>query len=381
MSQSEQNVNNKESKSILDEVITSQQERDWQELDPNKIVFGLVQELPSRTESIIVRRFGLDGKGKKTLEEIGKSYGITRERVRQIESVTIKDMRKKGKLDNLAPVEEHIEMILTEYGQIMHHDHLIDTFITRLDNKNINNHLVEFILELSDKFEKHNETEITHRAWSIKNASTEMIHEINEAFKEVLEGHGKPIHSEKVLDHISDHEVYKKYEEIIDEKSVASYLTISKHFMQNPFAEWGLREWSEITPRGVKDKAYLVLAKKGDPLHFRDITKSINDSGFSGRQACQQTVHNELIKDERFVLIGRGIYALKEWGYSEGTVADVVENLLRKNDTLSRKEIIDGVFKQRMVKRNTIILALQDKNRFAKVSKDQFKLAAKEEVK
>ena len=84
-------------------------------------------------------------------------------------------------------------------------------------------------------------------------------------------------------------------------------------------------------------------------------------------------MHNELIKDARFVLIGRGIYALKSWGYQKGVVADIIEEILRKAGTpLAREQIIERVMKQRMVKKNTIIVGLSNKQKFQKTQDNKY---------
>jgi hypothetical protein len=66
-------------------------------------------------------------------------------------------------------------------------------------------------------------------------------------------------------------------------------------------------------------------------------------------------------------LIGRGIYGLKEWGYKEGVVADVIRDILTESGPLSKDEIIKKVLENRMVKNTTINLALMDKDVFEKV--------------
>lgn len=52
-----------------------------------------VRELPEKEQTVIVSRFGLDGDEAKTLEEIGRSMGLTRERVRQIEMTALVRLR------------------------------------------------------------------------------------------------------------------------------------------------------------------------------------------------------------------------------------------------------------------------------------------------
>jgi len=52
-----------------------------------------VQELPEKEQMVIMSRFGLDGSEAKTLEEIGREMGLTRERVRQIEMAALARLR------------------------------------------------------------------------------------------------------------------------------------------------------------------------------------------------------------------------------------------------------------------------------------------------
>jgi len=62
-----------------------------------KICKDLISDLKDREREVIVRRFGLEGKEKETLQSIGDSFGITRERVRQIENAAINKIRPKLK--------------------------------------------------------------------------------------------------------------------------------------------------------------------------------------------------------------------------------------------------------------------------------------------
>lgn len=334
-----------------------------QMLDLALMVRKYIEDLPERTEDILVKRYGLDGSKKKTLEEIGKAYGITRERVRQIESASLRDIKKSEKADLLNAVEEFIEGLIRDRGKLMQHSHLVDTAVEQLPGDVEKNH-VEFVLHVSDKFNLHKENDHFEKSWYLSDADLKLPKKVVNVFIGSLEEQNEPMDESQAIDHIMKNDSVPEVGETIgDEDRIRSYLHVGKKIQRNPFGEWGLAHWNEIKPRGVKDKAYVVLKKEGKPLHFTDITSKINDSGFGKRKAIPQTVHNELIKDDRFVLVGRGIYALTTWGFREGTVADIVLDVLKKADQpMTRDEIVEEVMKQRLVKKNTIILALQNRN-------------------
>jgi hypothetical protein len=156
---------------------------------------------------------------------------------------------------------------------------------------------------------------------------------------------------------------------------ILAQMMASKKVLRTPFGEWGLADWPETSPRGVGDKAYAVLRRHGRPEHFTAITELINQASFDHNRANAQTVHNELIKDRRFVLVGRGLYGLTEWGYIPGTVADVIESLMTEAGyPLTRDEVIEKVMEQRQVKKNTILLGLQNQDRFVRTEEDRYTL-------
>ena len=164
-------------------------------------------------------------------------------------------------------------------------------------------------------------------------------------------------------------------EQSLPHTCIVAILRASKSIAASVFGEWGLVGWAEVSPRGVGDKAYAVMRRNNKPEHFRNIATLINSANFDAKQANTQTVHNELIKDERFVLVGRGLYGLKEWGYVPGTVADVLEALLKKaEEPLTKDELIEQVLKQRVVKRNTILLGLQNNKRFLRTRENRYTL-------
>lgn len=311
----------------------------------------LLGTLPDRSQDVIVRRFGIGDKDFETLESIGQTYNITRERVRQIESESLRQLRalheQKEALDFI-----YNEMVsfIEKHGGLMREDHLLTRFVEQQAGDNERHEgLVLLFLELGPHFECNRETDHYHTHWLTDREAYQRAHALVQKLVTSFRKSRRLLPREVLLSIAQEHDPN------ISETVLDTYLGISKRVSKNTFEEYGLSHWPEVNPRGVRDKAYLVLKKKGEPLHFRDITRSINEASFSNREAKPQTVHNELIKDNRFVLVGRGIYALREWGYEPGTVKDVLMRILKRaKRPLSEKELVNEVQKERMVKPETI---------------------------
>ncbi len=159
--------------------------------------------------------------------------------------------------------------------------------------------------------------------------------------------------------------------------TIASYIGLSSELAKNPFSEYGMSSWGAIVPKRMNDKILLVLRKYGKPMHFTEIAQQINETGFDRRKAYPPTVHNELILNKQYVLIGRGIYALQEWGYKPGVVADVIVEAIKKEQRpMTRDELVKVVLAQRMVKRNTVLLALTNKSLFRRCPDGTYELVS-----
>lgn len=329
-----------------------------------KVCSDILNKLPERTKTVVSRRFGLEaprhpvlaggtGQAGETLESIGKSYGITRERVRQIE--------KDGFL-KLRPVEEKYQNVFQYFSDELKTSGGLkreDALLSSLGSNKFQNE-VYFLLTLGDPFERFPEDEKFHPFWTIDRSSVGSAQKVIDFFYNRMREIGQPISLE----------VEKPPIARLSPEAVLCYVDISKQIQKGPQGLFGLREWPEINPRGVKDKAYLVLKKVNKPLHFSQIADFIaKDLG----QVNLHTVHNELIRDPRFILIGRGIYALRDWGYEPGFVHEVIIKTLKENKKpLAKEEIVAAVLKQRMIKPNTILLNLQNKKYFSRNEKGKY---------
>ena len=301
---------------------------------------NLLKGLPERTEDVLSRRFGLRGE-RETLEEIGEHYGITRERIRQIQDDGLRILEKRSQLPECRKVFKVFTQKLKNSGSLKREDVLLADLGSGKEN------YVYFLLTIGKQFQRFGETDDFHAFWAIDKNAFENAKKVVNSFIAELRRKQRPVSLPKAV--------------------LTSYAEISKKVLKSPEGLYGLKEWPEINPRGIKDKAFIVLKKEQKPLHFSEVATLI------GNGALRQTVHNELIKDQRFVLVGRGLYALKEWGYEPGIVREVIASVLKEAKKPVEKDVVvHRVLTQRLVKPNTILLNLQNKKYFLKTSEGKY---------
>ncbi|PIP67166.1 MAG: hypothetical protein COW93_01620 [Parcubacteria group bacterium CG22_combo_CG10-13_8_21_14_all_41_9] len=369
--------------SILDKVIATEQEHELADFNPVEIVAKLFSELGSREQDILRRRFGLSGKRSETLEQIGKNYNITRERVRQIENSAIKHVRSRDYFtQTVKPVEVVVIAALEKHGGIMAEEHMLEYLLqNETSDPTYCAHLLFLLEKLTANRMLRESREGFNTTWRLEFIDWDKADQtVNELIR-ILEAHGEPIAYDHLIEKFKVTDIFLNHKEHFDfdadkAEPIHAHLRSTSKIQTNPFGEYGLANWSTITPKRMGDKIYLVMKKHGKPLHFREIAEHINKAGFDAKKAYAPTVHNELILDKRYVLVGRGIYALTEWGFTPGVVSDVIAEILKKSETsLTREDIVDEVLSQRMVKRGTVYLALSNSNRFKKDEKNQYVLS------
>ena len=399
-----------ENKSILDQIINNHQAEEVARLDAIEIINNLFSELNERERDVLTRRFGLHGEDKETLEEIGKIHNLTRERIRQIETSSIKRLKQLGKLDNyLSGLKNVIIHLLEEHGGLMEKEYLFSNLVNfsigsgkkddnEIKHKRHFNFLVSRLLhdefeEVSDsKFFKDSLKLKYHSLEHLENLALELLAKIREAKKifmtEELINESKELNAYKTnqdkfnqinnldISGILANNLFQEPVDVINQnKAIYSILQAAKEIEQNKFGHWGIDDWSEINPKTINDKIYLILKNSGKPMHFVEIAEKINQISFDKKKANAATVHNELILDNKYILVGRGLYGLKEWGYEKGTVTEVIEKVMAlTGHPLSREEIIDKVLEQRMVKKTTINLALMNRKKFEPVLGGKYKI-------
>lgn len=366
-----------EQSSIIDRILTSRQAEAMERLSPAETVLLLLRQLSEKEADVIRRRFGLGRQPLQTLEEIGASYKVTRERIRQIERQTIEKVRALKQFNELLqPMKAAVLQVLNSHGGYLEEQALLETLLQIAGDTEENRQAATFLLGelLTDQVDRIPPTSQLRSGWKLRHASLEDLKSLVDALTNFSTQLGKPLPQEEFLQAFHRTAPRRLKAEPSDEALLAT-VNLAKDLGHNPFGDYGLTRWGHIHPRRMNDKIYLVLKKHGQPLHFLEITKRINQVGFDDRRAYPPTVHNELILDRAYVLVGRGIYALREWGYRPGVVADVIEHVLRQaGRPLSRPEIVREVLKQRVVKRNTIHLALTNRQRFERNPSGEYRL-------
>lgn len=401
-----------DSKSILDQIINTKKAEEAATLDAIEIVGALFADLNERERDVLSRRFGLDKRDKETLENIGAFHKLTRERIRQIETSGVKKLRALKDLEvRVSHLRKVINELLEEHGGLMEKDYLLSNLVNfsagdfaNPERVDLHKNNLEFLISklLHDQFEEVNDHKVFRPSFKLKYQlldhlealATELVAEIHSA-KEVFKTEDL-INKATSLSSFTDNQEKFKAAQVLDisnvlggelfdedsnlvnqNKHIYSIMHAAKNIERNRFGHWGIADWREVKPKTVNDKIYLILKHHGKPMHFGEITEQINKISFDGKEANAATVHNELILDKKYVLVGRGLYGLREWGFRTGTVADVIKEILIKADMpMTRDQVIEAVLAQRMVKRATIVLALMNRKMFEKGSDNKYRIVS-----
>ena len=332
---------------------------------PKEIVKRLLSILTKRGQDILISRYGLGSKTAKfTLDAIGKRYGITRERVRQIENHSLLIIRKSKVYKDLEPVFAELKKVILDLGGIISEKDLLKHLSK---DPNVQN-CFYFLLIIGEEFKREKADEEFKHHWHVDRELAEKIKAALRKLYSSLSNDELVVEGDLVnsfLEEVKD--LNEKYK---NEEVIKRWFSISHKIDKNPLGEWGRASSSNVNAKGMRDYAFLVIRKHGSPIHFKEVAKAITQ--YFNKKAHVATTHNELIKDPRFVLVGRGLYALSEWGYMSGVVKDVIKKILEKEGPLMKDKIIEKVLKERYVKENTILVNLQNLKYFKKDSSGRY---------
>jgi hypothetical protein len=314
-------------------------------------------------ESVVLDSyFGLDAETQ-TLQAIGNKFHITRERVRQIKNIAISKLKANQK--QLPEEVRKIAQFISQNGGIASQKYLISKFIPADSKSDQEINSLKFLTHLVPGVVKFKDDHDLDVIWCKEGNTVNAISKASITIKKILA---------KSKDVLTQDELYAKFQKDpfykknpYAKKQVVSMARATKKIKNLPGIRFGLSSWPHINPRNTRDKIFYILKELGKPLHFRKITEVIHIKDFEGRKPSEATVHNELIADLRFVLIGKGIYALTEWGYKPGTVAEVLKDILKQfKKGIEQEKLIQEVLKVRQISRNTVVMNLQTQPQFTK---------------
>ncbi len=332
---------------------------------PQNVSKILLSILLKRERKVVSERFGLNSKGKfKTLEAIGQFYNITRERVRQIEANAVNKMRKSEEFKKTRPVFDELRDLLDFFGYVVPEEKILNYISKAPSVKSY----VCFLLFLGENFSFDKESLEFRKNWS---TNGEVKSQVKDALRRIYQklDRNTLLTEDEIADFLIK-EIKFQNKKWIDKDTLFRWIYLSKKLDKNPLGEWGVSDSPNVKIKGIRDYVYLVIRKNGSPMHFSETAKAI-EKNFN-KKAYIATCHNELIKDKRFILVGRGLYALSEWGYSRGIVRDVIRNIIDKYGALTRDEILEKVRKERYVKDNTILVNLHDSKNFKRDTKGRY---------
>ncbi|MDD3646511.1 MAG: sigma factor-like helix-turn-helix DNA-binding protein [Candidatus Gracilibacteria bacterium] len=332
----------------------------------------IIKSLSAKERNVIEKRVGLGGKERLTLQSIGNSFSpnITRERVRQIEDSGIKKIGRIIKSSDLAIIQDTARKYIELHGGMLGKDIIINNLIKDLSlGSDINSYVVETIIQADYEILKSKPRLGTQTYFYFPFVTKQLV---DEAYKEGL----KILKKKK--DVVNKLELYEQIKHNLNKPELSitfidSVMNIFDDIVIGEENLIGLAKWKILNPKTLKDKAIYVMKKEKLPMHFVDISNKITE--FLGDKVKVNTIHNELIRNPEFVLIGRGLYALKEWGFKPGTVIDVIADILDKSgEPMSTEDIIKGVLKVRNVKKTTIYMNLQNKKVIERVGRNFYTL-------
>ena len=334
-------------------------------LDFPALVTRILNLLTDKERDIIQRRFALLAEKKETLDRIGKSYSITRERVRQIEEVAIQKLTRISKDPSMKQVHDLACSILEYSGGVMLEDLLVSKMLKNLEHsKLISLNSIKFAMRVSTKLVKQEKNQMFKAFWYLKDISILKIRSALTDTIKLLKNNG---------DTLSFEEIHNAVKSNYDANMLKSIMDVSSDLMKHE-GKWGLTEWRFINPRSIKDYINIVLKNEGNPMHFRAIMKKIKEDFVKHKSVTSQASHNELIRHDEFVLLGRGIYGLRQWGLCAGTVCDLIVAVLKENGgIMKRQDIINAVMEKRDVRIGTISLNLQKYPFFVRLGRAVYK--------
>jgi hypothetical protein len=347
---------------IYKTILIREREKHLSHFEPVTLAAKTLQVLRPIPRQVLIARFGLEGEKAQTLEEIGQKLNLTRERVRQIEKSAILEV-KSARIPDYLEFLEVLHNTMQEAGGFIVEAELLKKLSANSSAEQIA--ALKYLLTIDDLVKVEKIGRVT-TSWALKTAPHELIVPMCQALEEILAEKKKMLSRDELLKLAKNHKVFLKNKHLLNDAFVHTAMPACQNIGAGVEGKLGLVHWPEVRPKSLRDKIYWVLTKYRKPMHFKEVAAAIASEKFAkAKKFTVQAVHNELIADPKIVLVGRGIYALAEWGFEAGTVSQIIRSILEKSTRpLSQEEIIKSVLAQRQVKESTIIFNLRRSKEF-----------------
>ena len=341
-------------------------------IEIKKIVDELLNYLPEKSRNILISRFGLAGDKPQTLEAIGNVFGVTRERVRQIESASFKALRKVKKLKKTTVLFNNLKEKLLEQGGFLDEKGFRQLVFGKTKLTLIQRNQLSFILNSHSKFYYQKGTVKFGGIWYLKDSkkNVDKIRKIHEQIIAYFNSDGKLMQFNELLRVIRKADFCNSegcdfLKGVQGKNRLEMLLRNSRVIGKNIINQWGLKSWKMISQKGSREKAYLIYSKYKKPLHFRELTEYINKHWGNKKKAVPQTVHNAIIMYDEFVAIESGVYALREWDIFDEYIQEEIIKLLEKEQKFIQMEkIIEYITTKKDVQSFVIQAILYNKELF-----------------
>ena len=309
-------------------------------------------------------RFGLDGKKKRTLQEIADEYSLTRERIRQVQNIAIAKLRENECAALLSAAFTDLEEMLRSCGGAASADTLCA--VCEFATKSEQNYIL-LLLTVGDNFYASPATDDIDHYWYVNEEHKNAVDAALNRIHDYVGAKGDALLTEEELQNAFE-SVSGEYKERLP--AYTDTMGLSRKVKKNPLGEWGFVTHPEITLSGLAGYIRIVLREADEPLHFNEIADRV--SKIKGEECHRGSCHNELVRRDEFILVGRGLYALESMGYRPGTIADIIVAGMKECGPMTQKEVIDYVSKERHVKPQSIVLTLGKKGLFTKDERSRY---------
>jgi len=344
----------------------------------------LVKCRNKRSTDVIKRRYGLTNGEKETLQEIGDFYGVTRERIRQIQALTLRRM-KRLENDPRNYLIEIAEEILYEHDGIIN-DEEADKFLKLKCPA-----LSAYGSSLFDLFGDLNwiqRYEIGDIVIYSPYFTVIPLNQLSEFIFKILKNSEGGMNTFGIADKINQlNKLWVENNRFNPLTFLWKYCRIDPRIEEiiktndNPLSSV-FRIYS--SGRAVISWIFLmskVLENEQTPMHFTEISYKVNELiKESGKKIEVRRAHAVLIENKAFAHSGvKGTYGLTAWGFRKETTPELVEECIKKAGfPLHWKQIFEYVSKYKNTKPANIVSILEFNKRFKKIKNGIYGLVKNE---